>query len=271
MRNRIRPMILCLVLWLSCLVGAPTASSLGLEEIGNKPLNAQNYSDWKGIMPVVNDPGRVYRVWVNGNEYFYYQGDTAALNVFLKNFDRVTAPKRIILKKAPPANAVTFRGQSIEFDWQLHIVGGITAGVMAKTQGIKPADFPVEITVLYGSNKIDRNKIVLPKGVRVEEHAIEMRSAPRFSTDLTTTVTRILTQIQTIKPGMTRADLLKVFTTEGGMFYRLHRTYVHKDCPLIKVDVDFKPAGPESDMAREAPSDVITKISKPYLDWMISD
>ena len=43
--------------------------------------------------------------------------------------------------------------------------------------------------------------------------------------------------------GMTRADLLKVFTTEGGLSTGLNRTYVYRECQYIKVDVDFEPVG----------------------------
>ena len=44
------------------------ARALGTEDFGNAPLNAANYTDWPGIMPVVNHPSRVYHWWVNGNE-----------------------------------------------------------------------------------------------------------------------------------------------------------------------------------------------------------
>ena len=45
---------------------------MGFEHVGNAPLNAVNYREWKGVMPVVNHPSRVYHTWVNGNEHFYY-------------------------------------------------------------------------------------------------------------------------------------------------------------------------------------------------------
>lgn len=59
---------------------------------------------------------------------------------------------------------------------------------------------------------------------------------------------------------MTRSDLLRVFTTEGGVFTRTHRTYVLEQCPTIKVDAEFSISGNEGD-------DKITQISKPYLDY----
>jgi hypothetical protein len=46
--------------------------------------------------------------------------------------------------------------------------------------------------------------------------------------------------MKSIKPGMTRADLQKVFTTEGGISMRVQRTYVYRNCPYCKVDVEFE-------------------------------
>lgn len=56
-----------------------------------------------------------------------------------------------------------------------------------------------------------------------------------------------LKKMQTIKPGMTRARLLEVFTTEGGTSTPLHHRFVSRDCPYFKVDVTFKAAGSSGD------------------------
>lgn len=63
---------------------------------------------------------------------------------------------------------------------------------------------------------------------------------------------------------MTRSDLLNVFTTEGGLSTRTHRTYVLKQCGIIKVDVEFSISGSEAE-------DKIRQISKPYLNYAITD
>jgi len=77
----------------------------------------------------------------------------------------------------------------------------------------------------------------------------------------------VLRHMLTIKPGMTRKQLLEVFTTEGGLSNRLHRTYVSIECPDFKVDVEFEavgPSAPDRNMG-ESDQDRITKISTPYL------
>jgi hypothetical protein len=54
-------------------------------------------------------------------------------------------------------------------------------------------------------------------------------------------IDHVMRSISTIKPGMTRKDLYDVFREEGGISFRTQKTYVHKHCPYIKVDVDFDP------------------------------
>jgi hypothetical protein len=68
---------------------------------------------------------------------------------------------------------------------------------------------------------------------------------------------------------MTREELLGVFTVEGGLSTPMHRTFVSRDCPYFKVNVEFRRAAarPERDWRDEDPSDVILTISGPYLQF----
>jgi hypothetical protein len=90
-------------------------------------------------------------------------------------------------------------------------------------------------------------------------------------------VTYVLKKMETIKPGMTREELLKVFTTEGGLSTALNRRFVSRDCPYFKVDVEFKAVGrPDRDgdgrvTLEENSLDIIVKISRPYLQFSIAD
>lgn len=90
-------------------------------------------------------------------------------------------------------------------------------------------------------------------------------------------VTHALQKMETIHKGMTRGDLLKVFTTEGGLSFGLNRRFVSRDCPYFKVDVEFRAVGrvdKDSDgrvTPSEDPRDIIVKISRPYLQFSILD
>ncbi len=86
-----------------------------------------------------------------------------------------------------------------------------------------------------------------------------------------------LREMNTIEVGMTRAELLHVFITEGGLSTGLMRTYVYRKCPYIKVDVEFEPVGRPAHDAEgrvtlvESDEDLITQMSKPYLAWVVVD
>src|SRR5574337_1790797 len=86
-------------------------------------------------------------------------------------------------------------------------------------------------------------------------------------------VSKALIQMEMIKPGKTRAGLLNVFRTEGGVSTGLHRIYVSRQCPYFKVDVDFEAVGRSSQAAdggvalHEDDRDIITGISRPYLQF----
>ena len=90
-------------------------------------------------------------------------------------------------------------------------------------------------------------------------------------------VVQSLTRMQTIKAGMTRADLVKVFTVESGGI-QTGRVFVFRDCPYFKVSIEWEPTGrvpTGTTLAeREAfingmPTDVIKTISRPYIQGMI--
>jgi len=90
-------------------------------------------------------------------------------------------------------------------------------------------------------------------------------------------VAESLKLMQSVKLGMTRADLLRVFTTEGGLSTGLQRTYVYRECPYFKVDVEFEAVGrPPRDVEGrvtlvESEADTIKTISKPYLQFSVLD
>ena len=97
--------------------------------------------------------------------------------------------------------------------------------------------------------------------------------------DRTRWVSDVLKSIETIKIGMTRQELRKVFTTEGdlltlfemegGIRATTHGTFAHRHCPYIKVDVEFAPT--HEGQREELPTDRIAKISRPFLEWSITD
>jgi hypothetical protein len=103
----------------------------------------------------------------------------------------------------------------------------------------------------------------------IQDESVPMSTA--LTQERTKWIAKVLGQIGKIKPGMRRRDLLKAFTTEGGLSNRFQRTYVHLECPYIKVNVRFKATAGERNVLTEDPNDIIESISQPYLAWSVMD
>lgn len=77
-----------------------------------------------------------------------------------------------------------------------------------------------------------------------------------------------LARIEGLKPGQsTRADLMELFTYQGGLSTREKATFVYLPCFFIKIDAEFEVVNKDDEG-----SDVIKSLSKPYLESvMIAD
>jgi len=84
-------------------------------------------------------------------------------------------------------------------------------------------------------------------------------------------IEKVIARASSIKPRQTRKDLMLVFTVEGGLSSPVQRRYVYKDCPYIKVDVEFRPVKGTGDKLQESPEDPIVSISKPFLELPVTD
>jgi len=65
--------------------------------------------------------------------------------------------------------------------------------------------------------------------------------------------------------------LLKVFTREGGLSNGFGRTYVYKECPYIKIAVEFEASGNPDDQLTQMPEDRIVKMSMPLPQYSVAD
>ena len=84
-------------------------------------------------------------------------------------------------------------------------------------------------------------------------------------------VEKSMEEISTIKIGMKREDVSRIFHQDGGISGLTEQRFVYGKCELIKVDVKFSPAAKKGKTAADNPEDKILEISKPYLERPFSD
>ncbi|MES2462272.1 MAG: hypothetical protein V4671_16925 [Armatimonadota bacterium] len=97
-------------------------------------------------------------------------------------------------------------------------------------------------------------------GKSVPSSAIQREAARQRET----WIRKAAAEIGTIRPGMTRADLLRICKPEGGLSTQTQGQYVYRDCSLIMVEVFFQPV---SALLHKGPAheDIITQISRPFI------
>jgi hypothetical protein len=101
--------------------------------------------------------------------------------------------------------------------------------------------------------------------------AVPARADTTKDAEFANKIVEVFRDCQKIKPDMTRAELVKLqmFDEDRGPLYspddksfKQHATFEYRTCSLIKVDVDF--GATEAKEVR--PTDIITKVSMPYID-----
>lgn len=120
---------------------------------------------------------------------------------------------------------------------------------------------PIGSPTTFWSGKIELT--VLPPG--------EPAELPQEDKAFTDEVSKALEDCQKIKVGMTRAQLLELFKTGGGVYNATNRRFVYRRCPYISVNVEFKLSAPGQSIFDERMTDTISKISEPFLAWGIAD
>jgi hypothetical protein len=99
---------------------------------------------------------------------------------------------------------------------------------------------------------------------------------PTVDPALTRSMDQVLKDVSSIQPGMTRAEMLRVFTAERGLSTRDGQQFLYRRCPYIKVIVNFrKPDDADVDWGNapeeEWNGDLILSISKPFLETSVPD
>jgi hypothetical protein len=153
------------------LLAASNVWGLGQEHVGNEPLADANYTNWPNVMPVINDTHRVYHRWVNGNEHFFFKGDTLALNTVLKKFAAIEADRlTVVLRPAPGKTSSFLKDRTFTFNWNLHLLGGIAKHMSTLEFGSNIWD-PNPYLHVYVGDAIKLDEIEIPEGVKVLEIA----------------------------------------------------------------------------------------------------
>ena len=102
--------------------------------------------------------------------------------------------------------------------------------------------------------------VTLAQDTATDQHVVDPQPVQRIQP--------VLRTVSRIERGLTRKSLSGSFEENGGLRFRTQVRYVFKDCPYIKIEVEFSA---EDESVYGNPDDKVVNISRPYLEYPAAD
>lgn len=158
-----------LVVALGLLSGFGACYGAAMEQVG--PASVQGHPtvaqpDWPaGIVELVQHKSRVYSIWVNGNENFYFNASPDEINALIRLFSQTRMRDHEIWLKAGNKQVKSFKKDKIDYNVNLHLLGGIALHRSRRTAS--PDTNEPALTVYVDPNTVQDllKQILLPANI----------------------------------------------------------------------------------------------------------
>jgi len=141
---------------------AAATEQVGSDSANRFPTVAQ--PDWpKGIVEIPRHESRVYSIWVNGNENFYFKTTAEQINELISLFSKARMRDHELWISTTKKQVKSFNGDSIDYNVNLQILSGI-ALAMSRREG-NPDTFEPRLTVYTDNNHTLVKQLKLPDNI----------------------------------------------------------------------------------------------------------
>jgi hypothetical protein len=93
---------------------------------------------------------RVYSIWENGTENFYFKANPAEINELIHMFSEMRTRDHALWIKAGDQRDKSMSGEKYPYNVQLHVPGGISLGMSRRK--VRPETYEPTLTVFLDSN-----------------------------------------------------------------------------------------------------------------------
>lgn len=123
-------------------------------------------SDWpKGIVELARHPSRVYSMWCNGGEGFYFKATPAEIGELLNLFSVARMRDHEVWITSDKKTATSFRGNTIDYNVSLSVFSGIA--LSAHREESAAETWEPRLTTCVGEDRSLLKRIKLPDNVIV--------------------------------------------------------------------------------------------------------
>lgn len=144
----------------------PCVFGLKQESFGNSPISP--HQDWPdGVEALIKSAPRIYSLWVNGDERFYYAGDEETLNNFLKFFATIKTPIHLVIIDEDWNKVKQSHGNMARYDWILSVPSGIYRAHIIKEKGGDTNKQYPSVSIAAYSDRINFSHLILPENIKM--------------------------------------------------------------------------------------------------------
>jgi len=120
------------------------------------------------MIELLRHDSRVYSIWVNGKEDFYFKATSADINELVKLYGQIPLRDHVVIIRQRPEAVKTFDGVQVDYNVTFHYLGGIVLGMMRRED--KAETYEPTLTIFVDPQVAEKlaNAVVLPDTMVVE-------------------------------------------------------------------------------------------------------
>jgi hypothetical protein len=115
-----------------------------------------------GMVEIVRHDSRVYSIWVNGNEDFYFQATPGHIGELIKLYSQTRLRDHVVCVKKAKDKVTTFQRDEIGYNVNLHYLGGIALAMTRRDGGAETYEPTLTILVDAGAPQNLSQQITIP-------------------------------------------------------------------------------------------------------------
>ena len=154
---------------LSC---ARSGYGLATEEIGpdkDRTHPTVEQPGWPaGMVEIPRHHSRVYSIWVNGNENFYFKATPDEIGELIKLYSETRLRNHVVIIKKEKKEARTFKGDEVDYNVNLHFLGGIALGSTRRNGEAETYEPTLTIFVDASAHQMLSKQIMMLDNIIVE-------------------------------------------------------------------------------------------------------
>jgi len=121
-----------------------------------------------GMIEILRHDSRVYSIWVNGNENFYFKATPGEIGELIKLYSETRLRDHVVIFKKEKKEVRTFKRDRIDYNVNFHFLGGIALAMTRRNGEAETYEPTLTIYVDASSSSTLSKQITIPKNIIVK-------------------------------------------------------------------------------------------------------